>query len=97
MIATTSYFKAAAKILASIASMRVVASNREFGLPTLRTVQHRLVFGCRAYHDGESEVRNGSFASVWPDQGDLRSTPVNGHSQDTWACLKGAKPGRTQG
>ena len=32
----------------------------------------------------------GSFASVWPDHGDFRSTPVNGHSQDRRACLKGA-------
>jgi hypothetical protein len=47
-IATTSYFKAAAKILASIASMRVVASNREFEPPTLRTAQHRLDFICGA-------------------------------------------------
>src|SRR5258708_21004678 len=38
-------------------------------------------------------VRNGSFASVWPDHGDFRSTPVNGHSQDRRACLKGAKLG----
>jgi hypothetical protein len=35
-------FKAAEGILASIASMRVVASNREFGQPTLRTAQHKL-------------------------------------------------------
>src|ERR1700686_3642773 len=51
-IATTSYFKAAAKILACIASMRVVASNREFGPPTLRTVQYRLDLGCRADRAG---------------------------------------------
>jgi hypothetical protein len=31
-----------------------------------------------------------SFASVWPDHGDFRSTPVNGHAQDRRACLKGA-------
>jgi hypothetical protein len=36
------------------------------------------------------EARNGSFASVWPNHGDFRSTPVNGHSQDRRACLKGA-------
>ena len=36
-------------------------------------------------------VRNGSFASVWPDDGDFQSTPVNGHSQDRRACLKSAK------
>jgi hypothetical protein len=30
-----------------------------------------------------------ALASVWPDHGDFRSTPVNGHSQDRWACLKG--------
>jgi hypothetical protein len=36
------------------------------------------------------DVRAGSFASVWPDYGDFRSTPVNGHSQDRRACLKGA-------
>jgi hypothetical protein len=38
-------------------------------------------------------VRPGSFASVWPDHGDFRSTPVNGHSQDRRACLKGANSG----
>ena len=32
----------------------------------------------------------GSVASVWPDHGDFRSAPVNGHSQDRWAGLKGA-------
>src|SRR3954453_12997510 len=32
-----------------------------------------------------------SFASVWPDYGDFRSTPVNGHSQDGRAFLKGAR------
>ena len=36
---------------------------------------------------------NGSFASVWPDQGDFQSTPVNGHSQDRRACFKGARRG----
>jgi hypothetical protein len=40
-IATMYCFKAAEGILASIASMRVVASNREFGQPTLRTAQHK--------------------------------------------------------
>ena len=90
MIATTSYFKAAAKILASIASMRVVASNREFGLPTLRTVQHRLVFGCRAHHAGESEVCCGSFASVWPRTEDFHSPPINRHRHRASACLKRA-------
>src|SRR3954452_16151668 len=34
-----------------------------------------------------------SFASVWPDHGDFRSSPVNGHSQDRRACLKGAMNG----
>ncbi len=38
----------------------------------------------------ELDVAFGSFASVWPDYGDFRSTPVNGHSQDRQACLKGA-------
>jgi len=38
---------------------------------------------------GWCDVRWGSFASVWPDHGDFRSTPVNGHSQDRRACLKG--------
>jgi len=37
------------------------------------------------------DVAVGSFASVSPDHGDFRSTPVNGHSQDRRACLKGAK------
>jgi hypothetical protein len=40
--------------------------------------------------EGLVNVRLGSFASVWPDHGDFRSTPVNGHSQDRRACLKGA-------
>jgi hypothetical protein len=39
------------------------------------------------------DVRIGSFASVWPDYGDFRSTPVNGHPQDSRACLKGAISG----
>jgi hypothetical protein len=30
----------------------------------------------------------GSFPTVWPDHGDFRTTPVNGHSQDRPACLK---------
>ena len=37
-----------------------------------------------------ANIRTGSFASVWPDHGDFRSTPVNVHSQDRRACLKGA-------
>ncbi len=40
-----------------------------------------------------SHFCNGSFASVGPDHGDFRSTPVNGHSQDRRACLKGANNG----
>jgi hypothetical protein len=36
----------------------------------------------------DADVRNGSIASVSPDHGDFRSTPVNGHSQDRRACLK---------
>jgi hypothetical protein len=32
--------------------------------------------------------RKGSFASVWPDHGDFRSTPVNGHSQDRRAIFR---------
>ena len=42
----------------------------------------------------EPKVCFGSFASVWPDHGDFRSTPVNGHSQDRRACLKGAAKSR---
>jgi len=42
----------------------------------------------------ESDVRVGSIASVWPDHGDFRSTPVNGHSQDRRGCLKGANKRR---
>lgn len=45
----------------------------------------RLEFGC--------VVRNGSFTSVWPDDGDFRIIPVNGHSQGRLACLKGASFG----
>src|SRR2546429_7058701 len=33
------------------------------------------------------------IASVSPDHGDFRSTPVNGHSQDRRACLKDASIG----
>src|SRR5439155_16654239 len=36
-------------------------------------------------------VQANKFASVWPDHGDFRSIPVNGHSQDGRACLKGAR------
>jgi hypothetical protein len=32
-----------------------------------------------------------SIASVWPDHGNFRSTPANGHSQDRRACLKGVE------
>jgi hypothetical protein len=50
-------------------------------------------------HDGNTakwlNVRSGSFASVWPNHGDFRSTPVNGHSQDRRACLKSATSGPT--
>ena len=42
---------------------------------------------------GYAHVRNGSFASVRTDRGDFRSTPVNGHSQNRRACLKGAITG----
>jgi hypothetical protein len=36
----------------------------------------------------DSDICYGSFASVWPDHDDFRSTPVNGHSQDRRACLR---------
>jgi hypothetical protein len=42
-------------------------------------------------HDKSAQghhVRVGSFASVWPDHGDFRYTPVNGHPQDRLACLE---------
>jgi hypothetical protein len=39
------------------------------------------------------KVGFGSFASVWPDHGDFRSIPVNGHSQGGRTCLKGATNG----
>ena len=39
---------------------------------------------------GDAMSALGSNASVRPDYGDFRSTPVNGHSQDRRACLKGA-------
>jgi hypothetical protein len=35
-------------------------------------------------------VSSRSLASIWRDYGDFRSTPVNGHSQDRRACVKGA-------
>jgi hypothetical protein len=44
-----------------------------------------------------ANFRCGSFASVWPDRGDFRSTMVNGHSQDRRACLKGAMCGQSMG
>ena len=40
-------------------------------------------------------VRDGSFTSVWPRTDDFRSTPVNGHSPDRRACLKGANNGQS--
>ena len=43
-IAITSYFKAVEKTLASIASMRVVASNRECAWVTLRVANNKLDF-----------------------------------------------------
>src|SRR4029450_5350055 len=39
------------------------------------TYSERCDFGC------------GSIASVWPDHGDFRYTPVNGPPQDGRACL----------
>jgi hypothetical protein len=42
------------------------------------------------FHMCQRDVRLGSFASILPDHGDFRSTPVNGHSQDRRTCLKGA-------
>jgi hypothetical protein len=37
---------------------------------------------CTLFRVPTANVRIGSFASVWADHGDFRSTPVNGHSQD---------------
>ena len=36
------------------------------------------------------EVRNRVIRVGWPDHDDFRSTPVNGHAQDSRACLRGA-------
>src|SRR6476659_4953130 len=47
----------------------------------------------RVHHFAAADFCYGSFASVWPDHGDFRSTPVNGHSQDRRAGLKGAITG----
>jgi hypothetical protein len=43
-IAITYYFKAAERTVVSIGSMRVVASNREFGPPTLQPARHKFDF-----------------------------------------------------
>jgi hypothetical protein len=43
-IVITYYFKAAERTVVSIGSMRIVASYREFGPPTLRTAQHKFDF-----------------------------------------------------
>ena len=64
------------------------------GLPMqkrqLKTLAH--LSGHNEHRSGSSKkVCIASFASVWPDHGDFRSTPVNGHSRDRRACLKGAK------
>ncbi|WP_156952005.1 YdeI/OmpD-associated family protein [Bradyrhizobium sp. WSM1743] len=40
------------------------------------------------------QVGYGSSASVLPDHGDFRSTPVNGPSQDRRARLKGHRSGK---
>jgi hypothetical protein len=44
--------------------------------------------GVQAFASKSRMSASESFASVWPDHGDFRSTPVNGHSQDRRACLK---------
>ena len=43
---------------------------------------------------GYAHVRNRVIRVGLADHGDFRSTPVNGHSQDRRACLKGARNGR---
>ena len=64
-----------------------------FGKLGCRSKQGRLL-GRRADRNSCSlHVCYGSFASVWPDHSDFRSTHVNGHSQDRRACLKGAMNG----
>ena len=39
----------------------------------------------------ETNTRFGSIASLWPSPGRFRSTPINRHSQNPSACLKGTK------
>jgi hypothetical protein len=55
--------------------------------PTLRLLERTLVDAGQP----KGNVAFGSFASAGPDHGDFGSTPVNGHSQDGRACLKGAR------
>jgi hypothetical protein len=43
-IVITYYFKVAERTVVPIGSIRVVASNREFGPPTLRTAEHKFDF-----------------------------------------------------
>src|SRR6266496_2887843 len=43
----------------------------------------------------EADFRYGSLAPVWTSTADFLSTPINGHSRGTRACLKGAISGRT--
>jgi hypothetical protein len=39
------------------------------------------------------EFSYGSIAPVWPAGGGFRSTPLNGHSRDSRACLQGVNDG----
>ena len=64
---------------------RLNSNSREF-----RSFTGGVIHSSSGAQRDEVEFHFGSFASVGPDHGDFRSTPVNGHSQDRWACLKGA-------
>jgi GNAT superfamily N-acetyltransferase len=56
-IVITYYFKVAERTVVPIDSMRVVASNRQFGPPTLRTAQHKFDF----YFEAHSTFRRRDF------------------------------------
>jgi hypothetical protein len=75
------------------------ANRREkysFGSPLCDREEHTEL-RCRGIREADSLpfarfhvfTQPGSFASVWPDHGDFRSTLANGHSHRR-ACLEGA-------
>ena len=57
-----------------------------------------MIIGLQGQYDinvGLSGTRSYIYLAMRLDHGDFRSTPVNGHSQDRRACLKGATNGHS--